>query len=557
MVVWSIFLSLRRKFSIKCLLRPGFSKAIKELVNKIRGRSAIFNFAESNDLHSGVDKASPEKSKKRRLKTPSQVEALEKFYNEHKYPSESMRAQVALEIGLSEKQISGWFCHRRLKDKKLLKEESYVNGKQDISNGVMPDHGSGLRQDSCGSTKPGEYRHLDTREVESRRFYTQDYPAAVLAHESRSQHINGGDYDAADDTSSGSSAASQGRLLPLRYSSRDNSSTLMNAEGVKGRGYMMASRYLYLQDEIENPAISAVKRQLGRHYREDGPPVGVEFQPLPPGAFDSPIGDSVHEPYYVGDPILQSSRSTRVSKETNAHDRYKYETHPRGPYEGAGSRRTAGCMDLQDKFASYPLARRSSISSYGDHAPDRNSAMEMDDDSVKEASEFSTKNYGTLLKYKVEGRSVSSKDRRLHLYEGNVIAKESTYPRVQNDDTGSAFHRNEYFEAEATDSVLRHYASLDAEDRLQSKKMTKVKKLFKERKTNKDDENPVRLKTLVKSETKMGKKIKGNKLQGQNYASTLASAQELPWTKPVKRAASEMPTSFSDDETTGTGSSMD
>jgi hypothetical protein len=37
--------------------------------------------------------------------------------------------------------------------------------------------------------------------------------------------------------------------------------------------------------KAEAAAIAAVEAQLGEPLREDGPPLGVEFDPLPPGAF--------------------------------------------------------------------------------------------------------------------------------------------------------------------------------------------------------------------------------------------------------------------------------
>ncbi|KAL1312557.1 hypothetical protein HN51_039184 [Arachis hypogaea] len=84
---------------------------------------------ESEELQSDENKASTERKKnKRRLKIPSQIMALEKFYNEHKYPTEEMKQDLAEELGLTEKQISGWFCHIRLKDKQLLKDEAIGNG---------------------------------------------------------------------------------------------------------------------------------------------------------------------------------------------------------------------------------------------------------------------------------------------------------------------------------------------------------------------------------------------------------------------------------------------
>ena len=39
--------------------------------------------------------------------------------------------------------------------------------------------------------------------------------------------------------------------------------------------------------EAERAAIMAVEAQLGEPLREDGPPLGLEFDPLPPGAFST------------------------------------------------------------------------------------------------------------------------------------------------------------------------------------------------------------------------------------------------------------------------------
>ncbi|KAG5561651.1 hypothetical protein RHGRI_004643 [Rhododendron griersonianum] len=61
-----------------------------------------------------------------------QVEALEKFYIEYIYPSEELKSQIAESVGLSERQVSGWFCHRRLKDKKQ-DGETAATGRQDRS----------------------------------------------------------------------------------------------------------------------------------------------------------------------------------------------------------------------------------------------------------------------------------------------------------------------------------------------------------------------------------------------------------------------------------------
>lgn len=43
--------------------------------------------------------------------------------------------------------------------------------------------------------------------------------------------------------------------------------------------------------KAEATAIAAVEAQLGEPLREDGPPLGVEFDPLPPGAFNGANGN--------------------------------------------------------------------------------------------------------------------------------------------------------------------------------------------------------------------------------------------------------------------------
>lgn len=44
------------------------------------------------------------------------------------------------------------------------------------------------------------------------------------------------------------------------------------------------------QTMLEVQAVSFVESQLGERIREDGPILGMEFDPLPPGAFGAPIG---------------------------------------------------------------------------------------------------------------------------------------------------------------------------------------------------------------------------------------------------------------------------
>lgn len=227
------------------------------------------------------------------------------FYPEHKYPTEEMKLELAEELGLTEKQISGWFCHRRLKDKRLLKDEAFANGRQDRSSGVIQDRGSGLGQDSCGSSKHGDNRYLDPKEVESQGLCNNGFSVADMTYGHRNHYTE--NVSGMDDTSSESSSFLQERLFPQgqdpydmepsRYLTPNRALPPLNPKSAINMRYK-PSGYLKVKGEIENAAITAVKKQLGRNYREDGPLLGVEFDPLPPGAFECQNADPVHGMLY-------------------------------------------------------------------------------------------------------------------------------------------------------------------------------------------------------------------------------------------------------------------
>ncbi|XP_042514806.1 homeobox-DDT domain protein RLT1-like [Macadamia integrifolia] len=512
---------------------------------------------ESGDTHSEEERVLPDKNKKRKVKTPSQLEALENIYSEHKYPTESIKAQLAEEIGLSEKQVSGWFCHRRLKDKKL-REEACANGRQDLSSGVIQEHGSALRQDSCSSTKQGDHRHFDPREVESRRLYGQDFPATDINYKTRGQNMRTGHYGTGDNTSSGSSSASQDRLLPVRgdpydiepsrYHSWNSNYILMGMRGVQNRGYKLESGYLNLQDEVEHAAITAVKRQLGRQYQEDGPQLGIEFQPLPPGAFEIPVSDTVHEPFNVSDPVQRDSQSIRRTsiKEHGLNmrcDRYNSKLHNQGPYQGAQLRRNVWESDPR------PLKPKSSVTNCSNHAPAWNSALDFDEDSIGETSGFSCRrDHGIRSKHVMEGmRSNFATDQHLHLYREKVITSESSYPRLDNYDSASPhlFQRREYFESKPSNLELVGNESLDNIDRGKSK-MPKFRdeRVYGERRTSKEYGNQI-ARTIRHDEF----------LPRDNVSETPSPRALLPWANQIKGSAVETPTSFSEDETEEASSS--
>lgn len=222
--------------------------------------------------------------------------------SENNHPMTETKKQLADSIGLTEKQVAGWFCHRRLKDKKerkLMNGENHTIGRQDRSSGVVQDRASGHRQDSCGSTKLGEDKNFDTREVESGRLTQQEYYSAGEQIYERSGNY-AGNYKRIDNASSRSSSSSDdssndhnGGPIDPKISRYPIPRFPLDGKSLKSRPG--PSGYLKVKGQpVEHPAITAVKRQLGKNYRHDGPPLGVDFDPLPPGAFESPMQEPVN-----------------------------------------------------------------------------------------------------------------------------------------------------------------------------------------------------------------------------------------------------------------------
>ncbi|XP_054800756.1 homeobox-DDT domain protein RLT1 isoform X3 [Prosopis cineraria] len=160
---------------------------------------------------------------KRQMKTPFQLESLEKAYALETYPSEAMRAELSQKLGLSDRQLQMWFCHRRLKDKKDVPKPSRK------APAPLP-------------TSPTDELRMET--------------------------------ELANDYGSGSGSGSS----PFTRSEMRN----VVPRGVPGY-------YESQQALMEHRAISCVEAQLGELLREDGPILGVEFDPLPPDAFGAPI----------------------------------------------------------------------------------------------------------------------------------------------------------------------------------------------------------------------------------------------------------------------------
>ncbi|KAJ7960563.1 Homeobox-DDT domain protein RLT1 [Quillaja saponaria] len=517
---------------------------------------------ETSEMHSEENKVSIEKSKKRRLKTPAQVEALEKFYNEHKYPTEEMRLEVAEELGLTEKQISGWFCHRRLKDKRLLREEMCVNGRQDRSSGVIQDHGSGPGQDSCGSTKHGDYRHIDPREVESRGLSGYDVPATDMTYEHRSLYTENN--SGTDNTSSESSSSLQDRLFsqsqdpydaePSRYSRHSGVLPLINPKGPINTGYK-PSGYLKVKGEIENAAITAVKKQLGLNYREDGPPLGVEFDPLPPGAFESPVADPVREPRYVANPVVPSSPDIAAGRrQPNLSSRYHlYNSRfsSQDPYIEGADLSTMHDSDFQDKKSRQLIKPRSTFHNFTNTLPGRTSSLHMYEDSTGEASVYNNNtNHRLSSKHGAEGMRSDSASIHAGLYGGKTSIEHMEEPPFHGYDNFNpkTVLSSEYLKNKSSNVMLKHHDSVDTDRRGLSTRM--------EKEENIDEEyhESVRVRMHPTTESTVAKRMRVDPSHSE-YVKQAPSFQ-MPSRK-NRRPAAEMPSSFSEDETADASSSLD
>jgi hypothetical protein len=192
-----------------------------------------------------------------------------------KYPSEASRIVLSRELGLSEKQLQIWFTHRRYKDRRDGIEDDKLTfyakrSKVDIAN------------DEPWSGKKGE---IDLNSREDDDDSEDGYPARVLAEERDDEalileHMNGG---AVEVHNGGHQEPVKNKPGPKRKPGpkgprvpRDPSKP-PRKPGPKPK--------INAQAAAERAAILAVESQLCGPLQEDRPPLGFEFDPLPPGAF--------------------------------------------------------------------------------------------------------------------------------------------------------------------------------------------------------------------------------------------------------------------------------
>lgn len=168
-----------------------------------------------------------------------------------------MRAELSVKLGLSDRQLQMWFCHRRLKDRKATPVKRQK--KEEASHAAMISSG-GQGDEMAVSGEIGK------------------------------EHVSG----------SGSRVSPLG-LMDLQVQQQHHH-RVVHRPGTavpRFRPEMPALKRYYEPPQAisELRAIAFVEAQLGEPLREDGPILGMEFDPLPPGAFGAPIGKFTSHAY--------------------------------------------------------------------------------------------------------------------------------------------------------------------------------------------------------------------------------------------------------------------
>ncbi|XP_031487824.1 homeobox-DDT domain protein RLT2-like isoform X2 [Nymphaea colorata] len=203
-----------------------------------------------------------EKTTKRKMKTAGQLELLEKTYLRENYPSEFLRAELSEKLGLTDRQLQMWFCHRRLKDRKIALKKAMKEG---VDNKDSPgrDDWSGLPEQRKGGGVGGTGAAVPRIVCEGPSPPHPPPPPPPSA-------------------------------LVKRYCDPPL--------GVPAPPPILWHHHHHHQQSsmAELHAISVVEAQLGEPLREDGPLLGIEFDPLPPDAFGRPIVPSAGNPKHGG-----------------------------------------------------------------------------------------------------------------------------------------------------------------------------------------------------------------------------------------------------------------
>ncbi|XP_024396791.1 homeobox-DDT domain protein RLT1 isoform X1 [Physcomitrium patens] len=229
--------------------------------------------SDGSSPHTSPAPSPPEKPKgiSRKKKSASQTEVLERAYAVEKYPSEATRQKLVRDLDLSDKQLQIWFTHRRYKDRRDGIDDEKLTF---YAKNKTQDH---MLNQECSSKKEEAQRVV---EEESE---PDGYLAQVLAEERDDDElIAENEYTNGMDVASNGGYRDSEKIMPgpkRRGGPRipKDPNRPPRRPGPKPKFNAMAA--------AERAAIMAVESQLCGPLREDGPPLGFEFDPLPPRAF--------------------------------------------------------------------------------------------------------------------------------------------------------------------------------------------------------------------------------------------------------------------------------
>jgi len=225
--------------------------------------------------------ASPEQQKRssRQKKSTFQLELLEKVYAENKYPSIAFRAGLTKEVGLSEKQLQVWFTHRRRKDRRdgIEHDQLTLHGNHNKSE-MQSDEPELVKDTQVNLNGREDVCPKDQYPIATLQDQDDDNDDDVIIIEGWNvmNGSNGKDPKPQDEKMQKPNTVTRGEIMPQP---KEHTKMLQlwrpNPE----------PEAFISTEANELVAIAAVEMQLCEPLREDGPPLGIEFDTLPPGAF--------------------------------------------------------------------------------------------------------------------------------------------------------------------------------------------------------------------------------------------------------------------------------
>ncbi|KAL0327915.1 UNVERIFIED_CONTAM: Homeobox-DDT domain protein RLT2 [Sesamum calycinum] len=194
------------------------------------------------------------------------------------YPSEALRAELSVKLGLTDRQLQMWFCHRRLKDRKPPPEKRQ---KKSFSPSAAAGPSGGSADEMI----------LD-------------------------------DADVAKESGSGLSLF--GNMDLLQQQQRVVHQVGSAVPRISSELPSMRRFYEPPLAISEQRAIRIFEAQLGEPLREDGPILGMEFDPLPPGAFGAPIGQQKPSGQTYDVKLYESPESKQIKGASRALLEYQF-----------------------------------------------------------------------------------------------------------------------------------------------------------------------------------------------------------------------------------------